>query len=571
MVIDKLNLTHNRSRITAYNGDEYTALEIMSSLQNKTNEVIVELNNKMSNGGNFTGSWHGIERPELADVGISGQVGKNRENIEKITVILTDFKHYVVGNDWSLALKKAVENIKDGGTLLIPSGSYEVETFLNFEEDWTKRNKNRHFNIVGHGTSSILKVKKGAEYGLFINHSVSLNLINSSQIGENCLEDGIIKLSNFAIDCNNEKNGIRLSSTFGIKIDNLSIYNINSDVLDENSGGIYIEGAGAYTMSNLFIRGSKNSVGININEGAGDGNITGCHISGGAYNILFKNSTGNQRIFNNLFQYSTISNILTKGDLYDNSKFNIFMNLFETYKGSTLSLNENSIKCFNDGFIYNNIIWLHGNNLSNGVIMGYCERVDISNNKFMEINRPINGKCIKTNGNYHNIENNVINNIGDLGIGIDINSDNSTIKGNKVVNGSSKSIFLQLNNVNLCKIYGNKTYGLFNGKGLKGVGSTHFDSFKNELVNSDFENIDECYNNKGILKSDVDLNSIKKIGYYYLQGTTINTPNNTPIYGILEVIPSFDYIKQIITTSDNKLIVRFSTNSGNSWNSWREV
>ena len=117
----------------------------------------------------------------------------------------------------------------------------------------------------------------------------------------------------------------------------------------------------------------------------------------------------------------------------------------------------------------------------------------------------------------------------------------------------------------------NKTYGLFKGKGLKGVDSTRFDSFKNDLVNSDFENIDECYNNKGILKSDVDLNSIKKIGYYYLQGTSINTPNNTPIYGMLEVIPSFDYIKQIITTSDNKLIVRFSTNSGNSWNSWREV
>ena len=527
-------------------------------------------------------------------VEINQQLETVNTQLEHITKVLTDYQDLVVNNDWSKAMEKAIDDVKDGGRLLIPKGVFEMSAHLNFEVDWTTREMNRHFTIEGTGTGSVIKVKNGTNYGLFINHPVSLKLINNSTGYKYRLEQGVVKLKNFAVDCNNNHTGIRISSSLGIQVEGLNIYNIKSHLVDENTGGLYIDGAGGFIFRDITSRADDDTaINININTGSGDGSLSNCHLTGGAYNVLYKDCTGNHRIFNNLFQYGNI-NICTKGDSNDNAKFNIFNNFFETNKGHSIHCNVDSVKAFLDCFINNNVIWLHGQNSANGIELGRCERVTISDNRFMEIKGAITGTCIKTKGNYHIIKDNVINNLGENGVGIDVGSDNTKVKGNDILNGVENSTFIKLNNVGVCKVIENKTFGDFKGKGLSVYENLSFTNYNNELKNADTSpnafandnkniktltdnvenlqaNFNTCFRPLDILRaSDGDFNNATSLGVYYSQGASLNVPSGVNKYGLLQVLRRSEYIVQMYFPNDTKQFRRYSANSGTTWSAWLE-
>lgn len=112
-MIDKIDswvLSPNRQ--VAIDTEELTALELIGRTAKKTNDLVDELNNtnntvngklskkeyledirevrKISDKGNFTGSWHGIERPEYAEPGIAGVVKKHTDQIEEMNLIVLD-------------------------------------------------------------------------------------------------------------------------------------------------------------------------------------------------------------------------------------------------------------------------------------------------------------------------------------------------------------------------------------------------------------------------------------------------------------------------------------------------
>lgn len=69
------------NKFTVYDSEEVTALELIESLGNTSNQIIDELNNKTDLNGDHKGSWQGLNRPTLSEEGMRAQVEKNQSDI----------------------------------------------------------------------------------------------------------------------------------------------------------------------------------------------------------------------------------------------------------------------------------------------------------------------------------------------------------------------------------------------------------------------------------------------------------------------------------------------------------
>lgn len=97
-MIDKLNNRYCVSGLASVyeDSESYSYQGLLSKQASKINEIVEELNNKVTQGGDFTGSWHGVSNPAMSEPGIQGQVLKNIEDIKTIekrynTVFVQDF------------------------------------------------------------------------------------------------------------------------------------------------------------------------------------------------------------------------------------------------------------------------------------------------------------------------------------------------------------------------------------------------------------------------------------------------------------------------------------------------
>lgn len=82
-----------RRRVSECINEFNTLEENVKDIDNKKlskEEYLNDIRNirKIDDTGNFTGSWHGFDRPEQSEPGIQNQVKKNREDIEKIKKIV---------------------------------------------------------------------------------------------------------------------------------------------------------------------------------------------------------------------------------------------------------------------------------------------------------------------------------------------------------------------------------------------------------------------------------------------------------------------------------------------------
>lgn len=71
----------SRQRGVVHDTEELSILDLVGKTAHKTNEVIQEMDKKVTQGGDFTGSWHGIDKPSKADETISSVVEQNVEDI----------------------------------------------------------------------------------------------------------------------------------------------------------------------------------------------------------------------------------------------------------------------------------------------------------------------------------------------------------------------------------------------------------------------------------------------------------------------------------------------------------
>lgn len=73
------------NKFTVYDSEEVTALELIESLGNTSNQIIDELNNKTDLNGDHKGSWQGLSKPTLSDEGM-------RATVEKLDKDVSDMK-----------------------------------------------------------------------------------------------------------------------------------------------------------------------------------------------------------------------------------------------------------------------------------------------------------------------------------------------------------------------------------------------------------------------------------------------------------------------------------------------
>ena len=149
---------------------------IKSELDLRPTYEFINNNMKLSNEGDFTGSWFGIKRPTQSQEGLAGAVEQILDeylpNINKrLNQIVVNVKNYgAVGDgvqDDTMAIQKAINDVKENGTLFIPDGIYMIKGALDDNDTYSEdivRNSvlglklHSNMNVVLESKSTILKM-----------------------------------------------------------------------------------------------------------------------------------------------------------------------------------------------------------------------------------------------------------------------------------------------------------------------------------------------------------------------------------------------------------------------------
>lgn len=176
------------------NGIDETIQDILVSLTGMVTQKVLREVNKLDLS-NFTGSWHGIERPEYSEPGIQGQVTKNREDIEHLQNLIYDVTMYGAKGDnttddyeaINLALKEIEKN--NGGTLYFPKTI--ANTYLTSKPLVVP---SRNFTIRFESENTVLKATESMESVILDNVGhpyqsyigVNINANNFANCGIKC-------------------------------------------------------------------------------------------------------------------------------------------------------------------------------------------------------------------------------------------------------------------------------------------------------------------------------------------------------------------------------------------------
>ena len=444
------------------------------------------------------------------------------------------------------AFKLAIQAVQStGGTVHVPSGTFLVGLHANWlnglADGWLNQSTRAFsvsFTLTGNGTSSIIKAKPGTGYALYLDRPVG---DAPTYLANEEFNKRFIICENLSVDANGEPYGLKVSSGFGIKVRDASFYgnvapggkavdsyaNLASFPVtgsstkfyvagdtqalykwsggvyvsatraelganSEDSGLLYIDGSGGFRFQNLSMRPGASAVGINVNYAAGDGAIEDCDIAAGFTGVLFKNSTGDNRLSTtgiyNQFGYC----VKTTGDLLPNNQMNFWGNQFAEAGIAMVSINENTAVGIGASAlnINNNSFWI--NSLQgDGLVLGRVSDFSIAYNQFPWIHAGVGpGKCaIRIAGatSYGVIAANNIKQVEAGGTGILMGGGNITYEGNILggIADSNTAAFFASDGTTIdgTTLRNNISYqyGLVNAHMLKVTGSspTNFSQFGN--------------------------------------------------------------------------------------------
>lgn len=135
-MIDKMKTYLSPNRFIPNDYEELTALELIGKQNAKIDEVVEGCNHlektKVTQGGDFNGTWCGIKRPSLATEVMPSVV----DNLSLKTRGVKNLHEYIdlaQEEDWTLPFKKAISEVEDGGKLFIPSGHYIINDVVIIE------------------------------------------------------------------------------------------------------------------------------------------------------------------------------------------------------------------------------------------------------------------------------------------------------------------------------------------------------------------------------------------------------------------------------------------------------
>lgn len=122
----------NKKRFSVYDSEEKSTLELMEKLSSFIKEeVIKEVDNKVSQGGDFLGTWQGIAFPTLSEEGLRGTVETLVGTINNIKTnyLRVNVKEFGAKGDGvtddTLSIQNAINSISYG-VVFFPKGKYLV-------------------------------------------------------------------------------------------------------------------------------------------------------------------------------------------------------------------------------------------------------------------------------------------------------------------------------------------------------------------------------------------------------------------------------------------------------------
>lgn len=271
-----------------------------------------------------------------------------------------------------------------GGTIYVPSGTYIVGMTADWANgsasgwlDTADRTYSVSFRIYGDGPSSVIKAKSGTGHAIYYNTPIG------AAVPSDRVHTRWITVEDLAFDCNAEPYGLKIANAGAIRVRNCSGYNNTATAASsanvDTSGCVYIQGAGLFRFENLNLNPNPSACGINVNDGAGDGSISLCDIATGYIGILFKDSTGNTRVYDNTVYNQGGYCLLTKGNVNDNNQLKIWGNQFAEAGIALVSINENSTKAAVALNFHDNTMWV---NTVDGIRVGRADKFRIANNQF---------------------------------------------------------------------------------------------------------------------------------------------------------------------------------------------
>ena len=282
----------NKKRFSVYDSEEKTVLEIIDGINNFNEEIIKEVDNKVTQGGNFIGSWQGIAFPTLSEEGLRGTVEvhsnkleeleetkKKVDNIKKINVL-----DYGVKNDGLTDNTTLINSIISNGykNLYFPKGTYLLS--MNLVSNMTIEGDGINETILLQATDSNKNVINIIDGVSFINIK---NLTIKGKEGNTKGKGIYIKGSTSDNYCNYiSLDTVQIEETkeSGYHCEGYSVENKLSNVFINKSGknNFYNEGHDNLLVNCKFQRSQEENF---INKGS-NMNATNLHIIYG--NILQK-------------------------------------------------------------------------------------------------------------------------------------------------------------------------------------------------------------------------------------------------------------------------------------------
>lgn len=384
--MDKINHCINHNRFIPIDKDELSALELIGKIVNKTNDVVVNLNDKTDLTGDHKGSWQGVEDVAKADPGISGSVIKNRTDITILDNQLKDlynikrFPRLSGETDDTNRINRCL--LENNAVFL----SYQVSPYIIVGEGIKVKTNQL---IIGCGNNLTKLLYKGTK------NCISFIGIKNDWNWDNACKNLVIKDINIEGE-NKSGNGIYLD-----KVYRSSLINVKTNKLNV---GVYI--ASGWTNNYERLESTYCTIGIKIGDSSYNTGATSTSYINNATNIInsrFEYNDINLDIgdkdFNGTQNCSNINierNTIQFGNVIDirlnnSTNVNIINNYFEVF-------NQNSECIIQIGYINQEL--QEGVSHSNKYLI--CDNIKIKGNIFVGDNNVGNLQCFKFK-NYENI------------------------------------------------------------------------------------------------------------------------------------------------------------------------
>ena len=269
------------NKFTVYDSEEVTALELIESLGNTSNQIIDELNNKTDKNGDHKGSWQGLSKPTLSEEGMRATVEKLQSDYVKLNSnhLSISVKDYgAIGDgiaDDTSAFQNALNEImqNDSGKLYIPCGTYKINELVINKINANKiiiegqHQKTDYWNTQNETVKIIVSGNTG-----ITSRGVALNIIGVSFIGNARKNNGIDIDGGGRVALHNCK---LYGFGTGLSAKNI-IHDIRQCEITENNIGLSLYNSGDSSIIDCWI--NTNNTGVSYLQYCANSQIRGGKI-----------------------------------------------------------------------------------------------------------------------------------------------------------------------------------------------------------------------------------------------------------------------------------------------------